>query len=135
MSKTISGARASLKLNGVKVAYVANVSINEENSTIPVQVIDQLQVAEHAEVGHDVSFSASLFKIAENSVSAMGIRPDNIDDLLTQPELTMELYDRIGDTVIYTISGVKFTGGQGSIDARGVFQGVWNFVGKIGSGL
>lgn len=134
MSKVLSGSKASLKINGVKVAYVGSVSINEENTLTDVDVIDQVEVAEHAETAHKVSFSCNLFKIDGNSVTQLGIRPDNIDDILTQPELTMELYNRVDDSVEYTMSGVKWEGGNGSLDARGVWQGQWNFKGRKGGG-
>lgn len=135
MSKVLTGSKASLKINGVKVAFVGSVTINEENTLQDVDVLDQLEVAEHAEVAHKVSFTCNLFKILGNSVVDLGIRPDNIRDILTQPELTMELYNSVEDRIEYTISGVKFEGGSGSLDARGVWQGTWNFKGRIGKGL
>lgn len=135
MSKVLTGSKAALKLNGVKVAFVGSVTINEENTLTDIDVLDQLEVAEHAETAHKVSFTCNLFKIDGNSVSQLGIRPDAIQDILTQPELTMELLNSVEDRVEYTISGVKFEGGSGTLDARGVWQGTWNFKGRIGSGL
>lgn len=135
MSKVLSGSKAALKLNGVKVAFVGSVTVNEDNTLTDIDVLDQLEVAEHAETAHKVSFTCNLFKIDGNSVSQLGIRPDSIRDILTQPELTMELYNSVDDRVEYTISGVKFEGGSGTVDARGVWQGTWNFKGRIGSGL
>ena len=135
MSKVLSGSKASLKLNGVKVAFVGSISVTEDNTLTDIDVLDQLEVAEHAETAHKVSFTCNLFKIDGNSASQLGIRPDNIRDILTQPELTMELYNSVEDRVEYTISGVKFEGGSGSVDARGVWQGTWNFKGRVGSGL
>lgn len=135
MSKVLTGSKAALKLNGSKVAFIGSVTINEENTLTDIDVLDQLEVAEHAETGHKVSFTCNLFKIDGNSVSQLGIRPDNIRDILTQPELTMELFNNVDEVVEYTISGVKFEGGSGTLDARGVWQGTWNFKGRIGSGL
>jgi hypothetical protein len=135
MSQVLTGSKAQLKINGVKVAFVGSVQITEENTLTPIDVIDQLEVAEHAETAHVVSFTCNLFKIDGNSVSQLGIRPDNIRDILTQPELTMELFNSIEDRVEYTISGVKWEGGSGTLDARGVWQGTWNFRGRIGSGM
>lgn len=135
MSKVLTGSKAALKLNGIKVAFVGSVTINEDDTLTDVDVLDQLEVAEHAETAHKVSFTCNLFKIDGNSVSQLGIRPDNIKDILTQPELTMELFNSVEDRIEYTISGVKFEGGSGTVDARGVWQGTWNFKGRIGSGL
>ena len=135
MSKVLSGSKAALKLNGVKVGFVGSVTINEENTLTDIDVMDQLETAEHAETGHKVSFTCNLFKIDGNSVSQLGLRPDVLKDILTQPELTMELFNSLEDRVEYTMSGVKFEGGSGTVDARGVWQGTWNFKGRIGSGL
>ena len=135
MSKVLTGSKASLKLNGVKVAYVGGLNITEENTLTDIDVIDQLEVAEHAETAHKTSFSCNLFKIDGNSVVQLGIRAQNVRDIMTQPELTMEVYNSIDDRIEYTISGVKFEGGTGSLDARNVWQGTWNFKGRIGTGL
>lgn len=135
MSKVLTGSKAALKLNGVKVGFVGSVQINEENTLTDIDVIDQLEVAELAETAHKVSFTCNLFKIDGNTISQLGIQPDNIRAIMTQPELTMELYNSVDDRVEYTISGVKWEGGSGSLDARGVWQGTWNFKGRIGRGM
>lgn len=135
MSKTFSGPKGSLKLNGIKVAFVGSININQENTLTPVDVIDQLDVAEHAETGHVVGFSCNLFKIDGNAASQLGLDPENLDDILSQGELTMEVYNRVDDRVEYTMSGVKWEGGSGSLDARGIWQGTWNFRGRRGRGL
>lgn len=134
MTKVLTGSKAALKLNGTKIAFIGSVTINEQNTLTPVDVLDQLEVAEHAETAHIVSFTCNYFKIAENTVSALGIRPDELSDILTQPELTMDLYNTVEDRVEYSISGVKWEGGSGSLDARGVWQGSWNFQGRRGGG-
>lgn len=135
MSRVLSGAKASLKLNGVKVAFIGSLTINQENTLAPIDIIDQLDTAEHAEVGHVVSFSCNLFKIDENAALSLGLDAATLDELLAQAEITMEVYNRIDDKVEYTMSGVKWEGGSGSLDARGVWQGTWNFRGRRGQGL
>jgi len=135
MSKVFTGSKAALKLNGVKVAYVGSISISEENTLTDIDVLDQIETAEHAETAHKVSFTCTIFKIDGNSTRQLGLRAENIKDILTQPELTMEIYNSVDDRVEYTISGVKFEGGSGSVDARGVWSGQWNFKGRVGSGL
>lgn len=132
MSQTFSGPRASLKLNGTKVAFVGSIQVTQENTLTEVDVIDQLETAELAETGHKVSFTCNLFKVDQNSAQILGFDFANLTDLLTQPELTMEIYDRVEDKVQYSIAGVKWEGGSGSVDARGLWQGTWNFKGRIG---
>ena len=135
MSKVLTGSKSALKINGIKVAFVGGVQINEENTLTDIDVMDQLEVAELAETAHKVSFTCNMFKVDGNATAALGIAPGNIKDILTQPELTMELYNSVDDRVEYTISGVKWEGGSGSVDARGVWQGTWNFKGRIGRGM
>ena len=135
MSKVFTGSKASLKLNGVKVAFVGSVNFNEENALTRIDVIDQLESAELAETGHTCSFTCNLFKIDGNSAKQLGLSPDNLNEILTQGELTMELYNSVDDRVEYTMSGVKWEGGSGTVDARGVYNGTWNFQGRIGRGM
>ena len=135
MSKTISYAKASLKINGVKVAFIGGVEINEQHMLTEVPVLDQIELAEHAETGHRVSFTCSYFKTDTTNVQSLGLSPANLDDVLTQPELTMEIYNRTDDRVEYTVSGVKWAGGTGSISANDIWRGQWQFVGRKGTGL
>lgn len=135
MSKVLTGSKASLKINGVKIGFVGGVNIDETNELTDIDVLDQLEVAEHAETAHKVGFSCSVFKIDGNSTTQLGISPSNLRDIMTQPELTMEVYNSVDDRVEYTISGVKWGGGSGSVDARGVWTGNWSFKGRIGRGF
>jgi len=135
MTKVLTGSKAALKINGVKVGFVGGVDIDEDNELTDIDVMDQLEVAELAETGHKVSFTCKLFKIDGNATTDLGIAPANIRDIMSQPELTMEWYNNVDDRVEYTISGVKWGGGSGSIDARGVWQGNWKFKGRIGRGM
>jgi len=135
MSKVFTGSKASLKLNGQKVSFVGSLNITHENTLTGIDVIDQLEKAEFAETGHNVSFTCNLFKVDENSARALGLDPANLDDILSQPEMTMEVFDRIGNKVQYTMQRVKWAGGSGSVDSRGVWQGQWSFSGIRGTGL
>ena len=135
MSKVFTGSKGSLKINGVKIGFVGSVNVSEDNTLTDIDVLDQLEVAEHAETAHKVSFSCNLFKIDGNSIAQLGIQPTNIRDIMSQPELVMEIYNSVDDRVEYTITGVKFESGTGSLDARSVWQGTWNFKGRIGRGL
>jgi hypothetical protein len=135
MSKVLTGSKGALKIDGTKIAFVGGVNVNEENTLTDIDVLDQLEVAEQAETGHKVSFSCTVFKVDGNSTADLGLSPANLSDILSQRELTMEIYNSVEDRVEYTMSGVKWEGGTGSMDARGVWQGNWNFKGRIGRGM
>lgn len=135
MSRVVSGPKISAKINGVKVAFASGINITQDNALTNIDVLDQLEPAEFAETGHLVTFSINLFKIDENAAAKFGLDPNDLNEVLTQPELTFEAYNRISDKVEYEITGVKFSGGTGTLDARGVWQGVYNFSGRRGKGL
>lgn len=135
MSRVVSGSKVAVKLQGVKIAFASGINITHENTLTDIDVLDQLETAEFAETGHKASFSVNFFKIDENAAANFGLDPANLDDLLSQPELTMEVYNRIEDKVEYSMTGVKFEGGNGSVDARGVWSGSWNFKGRRGRGI
>lgn len=135
MSQTLTGSKASVKLNGTKIAFASGVNITHENTLTDIDVLDQPEVAEHAETGHKCSFSVNLFKIDGNAAADFGLDPADINEILSQGELTMEIYNRIDGRVEYTMTGVKFEGGTGTLDARGVWQGTWNFRGRRGRGI
>jgi len=135
MARTKTGSRLAIKLNGTKIAFASDFTVNHQNTLQDIDVLDQLEVGELAEVAHKVNGTINLFKVDENAAQLFGFDPRNIDDLLSQAELVLEVYDRENDKVVYEITGVKFEGGSGSVNARGVWQGTWNYRGKIGHGL
>ncbi len=134
-TKSFTGSKASFKLNGVKVAFISDVNVTVENTLTDIDVIDQLEIAELAETAHKCSFTISLFKVNENAAAQLSLDPANIRDILTQPELTMEIYDSVEDVVRFEATGCKFEGGSGSVNARGVWSGTWNFKARRGRGL
>lgn len=128
-SKTLSfsGPKASILMNGVKIGFTSSFSVTEDNTLTDVDVLDQLEVAEQAETGHKVSFTMNMFKIDGNSMVDLNITPDNIEDQLLQQELSFEVYNRITNKAEYTLMRCKYKGGSGSVDSRGLWQGVANF--------
>lgn len=145
-----TGSKGSLKMNGVKIGFIGGITGNIENTLTEVDVIDQLEVGEFAETGHKATFSCTYFKVDANAAAALGWETGNLRDLLAQPEMTAEVFDAVGDTAVYndpksrptpspktqiSFSGVKWGGGSFSLNARGVYEGTFNFSAKTGSGL
>jgi hypothetical protein len=135
MSRALSGAKACLKLNGVKVAFMSGVNFSHENTIQRVDVLDQVESAELAVVGHQCSFSVDFFRIDENTAKTLGLDPDNLDDLLSAPGLTAEIYNRIDDRVEWSVSGVRFGGGSGQLSAKNLYSGSWQFEGLRSRGV
>lgn len=130
--QTKSGSGISFKVNGVKVAYASGINITEDDTVLDIDVLDQIYVAELPYVAHKVNFTVNIFKVDSNAAESLGLRPSNIDAILSQATLTCEVFDRITNEVLYQMQGVVWTGGTGTVEARNVWTGTWNFRAQIG---
>jgi hypothetical protein len=128
MSQTSTGARIVFKVNGRKIAFANSINYTVSHAHQPIDVLDQLEPSEYAETGYTVSFTATQFRVSNQSAMALGLRP-RLQDILTQPELTAELVDRITGATLMLIQRVKCTQEDFSVDARSVGQTTLSFVG------
>lgn len=130
MSNTISGARALFKINNIVLAAASNCSYDWRHDVETIRVIDQLDVAEHAEIGMSISFRCDTFRIANQSVINLGIMPD-FNHILKQPELIVVIQDKISQVTLLMIQGIKLIGRTGVLNSRGIFVESLEFVGKL----
>lgn len=128
MSLTSTGARVVFRVDGTKVAFANALSYTVAHAHQPVDVLDQLEPAEYAETGYTVNFTSTLFRVSNQDAISLGLRP-KLQDILTQPELTAELIDRITGVTLFLIERVKCTQEDLSIDARNLGQITLSFVG------
>lgn len=128
MSLTSTGARVVFRVNGAKVAYANAINYTVAHAHQPVDVLDQLTPAEYAETGYTVNFTATMFRVSDQSALSLGLRP-KLQNILTQPELTAELVDRITNKTIFLIERVKCTQEDFNVDARSLAQLTLSFVG------
>jgi hypothetical protein len=158
MAAVITGARANIKLGGDTVAFAAGVSVTHENRLEEIPQLDNLQIIEYAENGHRCSVTLNFIKLAPDaSVSGQSVSNNAADysldslkdpkSILLQPELIIEIVDSTPvrnsqgqitsyrETPIYTAYGCKFAGGTGQLNARGVWEGTWNFRARQGFGI
>jgi hypothetical protein len=125
----MTGSRAIFRLGGNKVAFASNCSYNENIQYEPVNVLDRLDVVEHAEVGYTVDLQCQNFRIPAASVKQLGIM-SRFSQILTQGELTAEVIDKNTGEVLLLMTGVKLQARQTTVDARGVMTETWSFVGR-----
>lgn len=128
MSQTSTGARIVFRISGKKVAFANSTSVTVAHAHQPVDVLDQLEPMEYAETGYTVNFSATQFRVSGASAIALGLAP-KLQDILTQPELTAELVDRITGATLMLVSRVKCTQQDYTVDARSLMQSTLAFVG------
>lgn len=128
MSQSSTGARVVFRVNGTKVAFANAVNYTVSHQHQPVDVLDQLEPAEYAETGYTVNFTATMFRVSNQSALSIGLRP-KLQNILTQPELTAELVDRVSGATLFLIQRVKCTQEDFNVDARALGQLTLSFVG------
>jgi len=129
MSTVMTGSKAIFRLAGAKVAFASNVSYNENIQYEPVNVLDRLDVVEHAEVGYTVDLQCQNFRVPAASVKQLGIM-SRFSQILTQGELSAEIVDKATGSAVLLMTGVKLQARQTTVDARGVMTETWSFVGR-----
>ena len=138
MGAVFTGAKAVVTINNEIIAFASSVNVNQENTLSDVDVLGQLEVAEFAETGHKVNFTVNYFKVVNPELAQravdIGIESAVLSDMRDQDEFDVTIKDN-NDNEIYKLSGCKFAGGSGQVDARGLWQGTWSFNAKTGLGL
>lgn len=128
MTLTSTGARVVFRVQGAKVLFANALNYTVAHAHQPVDVLDQLEPAEYAETGYTVNFTANMFRVSGQDAISLGLRP-KLQDILTQPELTAELVDRISGQTLMLIERVKCTQEDFNVDARNLGQITLSFVG------
>lgn len=105
--RILSGARARLLVDGLKVGYVTGLDVNQEVQLEAVRPIDTIAVEEYVAVGYEVSWSAELVRvIREDSHGRIWFQ--TFDELIAGGrELTMAVLDKVEDVVTHSLEGVK----------------------------
>ncbi len=122
LGRVLSGARARLLIDGVPVLYCTNVNYSEEIQYDPVEVLDEMAVAEFVAVAYRVTFTAQWVRVVTNSIKNRdGIRIfPRLKDILTAPSLTGSVEDNLTGEVLASIQRVKASRYTVNIGARGI---------------
>jgi hypothetical protein len=127
-TKAKSGSRLSINIAGFgPVAFASSYTLNVDNTLTDIDVLDQLEVAEFAETAHKVTGSVNRFKIDDDAANFLNIDPSDLNALFSRGDLSIDILDRVTGNSVSSLTGVKFSGGTGTVDARGVWTGTWNF--------
>jgi len=125
--KLLTGARARFSINGTKVGYARNVSLGEQISYEPVEVLDNVEIEEFVPVGYSCTFTAGMFRIVGETLKSMGLFPgvggnvqEHLENILLAGDLTATIEDTKTGKLIATVQQVKIASHNISIDARGI---------------
>lgn len=154
MAQVMTGARGRVRINGKVVGFIGGVNVSVENTLTEVSILGQLEEGDLAETGHKCNFSMTYFKALRddgvasssakgefipNSAVAIGIDKSSLAagvvGMRDQTYFDVLIEDDQTDAVIFVLEKCKFEGGSGQVDARGVWQGTWNFRAIRGYGL
>ena len=152
-SQVFSGARAFLKINGTIVGYMLAVSGTTGINYAPIEACGSFAVIEHVPIGYTVEMTAQLSRLAQftrlaqatgvqvSDGSAQAVEGDmpqimpahGTDGLaiLESGELTAVIQDRVTNTSVYTIAGVKASQKAFDIGGRAPVAENLNFVARL----
>lgn len=103
----VTGARMFLTLRSRPVGYCQNANVGEQFNFLPIEVLDDLMVAEHVAAGYTVTFSTSLVVLMQRDLKQLGIFP-TVEGAFTFPEMVGQVKDRpSGGKPLATVIGVK----------------------------
>ena len=129
-SNTFSGARAIFLIDSVPIAFAGSMSGEETVDHEPVDVLNNLAVAEHVPVAYRVSLNAQVFRVIGNSVRSLGdggILP-KVEEIIQRPDLTAAVQDSITERTMALFTGVRCSGHSWDVTARGIVSDNINFV-------
>lgn len=145
MAQVYTGAKGIVKIGGQTVAFVGGLNVNAEYTLTDVDIIGQLEVGDLAETAHKATGTINLFKVVNadgtvtNTAAALGIDTSSDPDVSAmrdQAYFDIEVVDSTkNDAIIYKMLDCKIESGSGQMDARGVWQGTWNFRARKAFGM
>lgn len=120
-----TGPRCRFTLNGVVIALGRSVQVQEEVAYDPIKVLDNLEVVEHEPIDYNCSMSAAEVLVVGKTLEALGYfaqkgqtPQDHLRNILSLPDITAQLEDNIGETIICRVFGVKVASKSFAVDAR-----------------
>jgi len=125
--RIFTGARARFSINGVKVGYAKNVNVSEAITYEAIETFDNIEVEEFVPTGYRVTFTASMFRIINETLKSLGWFPSNganteehLSNVLITGELTATIEDTKTGKLFATLEQVKIESHNWTLDARGV---------------
>ncbi len=120
-----TGPRARLTLNGVTIALARSVQVQDELVYDPIKVMDNLEVLEHEPIDYNCSMSAAEVLIVGKTLEGLGFAAqkgqtaaDHLRNVLSLPDITAQIEDNQGDTIVARVFGVKIASKSFAVDAR-----------------
>lgn len=126
----LSGGRGILKLNGIEVADLDNVTLTDEIAVDTHQPCGSWTVQEFIPLGYTAGMSATVSKRRGVDQLKRGWKATGIKSFIEMSDMTATIYDTADETNVYKAEGVRYLGFQGGISAGSKSSEALNFVVK-----
>lgn len=130
-----TGARCVFKLNGQTLMYARSVAISEQVDYQPINVLNDIRVAQFVPTAYRVTLTASMIRLVGTTLKSLGFFAKTAQDATTQiigilniGELVAELQDSVTGKTFATVNGVKIASHSFSVDAQGIIAEDVEFV-------
>lgn len=131
-----TGARGRLIMNGVRVGWATGVSGSRSYQKEPVEVLDNLEVEEHATLGYRVSLRCSVVGLVSQSLVSAGLLPavgqsseEHLRNLLAQTPFTVQIEDNQTGAVRWEFTRCEIADESFNLQARSLMMTDVNLVG------
>lgn len=141
MSDVFSGPKAMLYKDGTRVGYATDVSGSLDLTQVPIETLGDIDPVEIVTTGRRASGSVGRVRLSTQDAVSLGLIPGGgatTAEVVEFGGITMQVYDQVGDRVLYQFEGVKFSGVGWSVGARSITIENMSFVGlrmKLGTEL
>jgi hypothetical protein len=131
-----SGARGQLRVNGVAIAYITDVSVNIVNNVRAIHTfgaanarsIEPLSTTASVTIGRVIPVNDGSGNPVNTSAINTGIEPV-INQLLASEDISIDIIDKITQVTVASIKNCRFTGRSVSLSAQQVATERMTFVG------
>jgi hypothetical protein len=131
MSKTITGSRAVVRVNGNIVGIFETCTFNRSYGTEAIHLLGRYSPSEIAYTSAEaVTLSCSGFRVAGNGVHVLPAVP-KVQDLLSFEPFEVTVTDRQTGDVILTAHNCSPNGDNGNHNARATSRVTVNYIGTI----
>ena len=133
-AQTFHGSRAKLLIDGEVIGIFNNVSYGVNYDANPIHILGRFSPAEIVLTGQDaITVQASGFRIIDKGPynKIQGAKVPQLQDLLNHEDISLAVIDRQTGKQIMSVVGVRPTGFNSTLNARGVTEIQVTFVGTV----
>lgn len=132
MPRIVTGAHLTLYVNSRAYSQVESLDWSLETPRRTIHVVDTLEPAELAPLGHRVTGTLSIYRVhLDGGPEAAGLNA-TLQDLHREKYFAFLVVDRLTDTVVFRADRCSVISQRWSAPARGLVRGQITFEARLG---